>query len=135
MTKLDQMAAVAVFTALAGFLCGWTVKGWYEGKKAQQARAERAEDTLAARIRTETAIHDAAVTASGLNNAAKEKLGEIQHEIKKLPPLDAACRPDAGRADRLRDAVNAANSAIRAAARYRTGDPVRGADTAGKTGL
>lgn len=126
--KFIHICLTAIFGTAVGFFYGWRVRGWQEGEIVQQTRAERAETALVSRIQAEQAINDAARAAGVIAGQTSEKIQETKREIKNLPALEIACRPDADRAGRLHNAIDVANNAIGAAAGYRAGQAMRDAD-------
>lgn len=121
-----QLLVGAVVALVLGFGAGWSVNGWRLAEKVatverdaatdRAASANAALDQLAGRME---AMNTSATAAQLDVSTLAAKMDQIRKEQKHAQiqaPLPADCKPDAGRVDRLRNAVTAANAAIDGAA-------------------
>lgn len=116
------LLAGAAIAALIGFGGGWAINGWrlaanvaetkQAGAEFRAKAANTALDQLAGRLET----MNAGATAAQLDvKTLGVKMDQVRKELKNAQsqkPLAVDCRPDTGRLDRLRNAVNATNAAV-----------------------
>lgn len=116
----------AVVAVAIGFGTGWMVNGWrlesnlaVVQKDAAQARADSANaalDQLAGRLDTMNTATTAAQMDVSTLAAKVDQIRKDQKNAQTQNPLPVDCLPDSGRLRSLRDAVGAANAAIKGAA-------------------
>lgn len=115
------LAGAAVAVAI-GFGTGWAINGWRleskvaavqkDSAESRAASANAALDQLAGRM---DAMNTQATAAQLDVSTLAMKMDQIRKDQKNAQaqtPLPVDCKPDAGRVDRLRSAVAAANAAI-----------------------
>lgn len=115
-----------VVTVVLGFGAGWSINGWRLESKVATVQKDAAETRAAS---ANAALDQLAGRMDAMNTSATAvrldvstlavKMDQIRKEQKNAQaqaPLPVDCKPDAGRLDRLRDAVTAANAAIAGAA-------------------
>jgi hypothetical protein len=116
----------AVVAVAIGFGTGWMVNGWrlesnlaVVQKDAAESRANSANaalDQLAGRLDSMNTATTAAQLDVSTLSAKMDLLRKEQKNAFAKTPLDPGCKPDADRLLNLRDAVGAANAAIKGAA-------------------
>lgn len=118
---MNPQLIAAVILSVAGFSCGWFLKGTIKDGEIKTIKLEQATDTAKASqealtkfVDASKVVVDAAKSAQVDVSAINASLEQIRKDVKnvKTAPLPAGCKPDAPRVRSLAATTDAVDAAI-----------------------
>lgn len=113
---MQQKLIIGIACLLAGLIAGWLINGWRLSASYSEEKAEAVQANADHFVESTQDVNDSANEYLRKTKQLKVQITELEKELanaKKNSPLPADCRPDSDRLRVLKDAVTAANTAIR----------------------